>query len=134
LFQTAKYVGLSGLSFYSGNSYQNSPNTTSMVNSQPVTASCNPQILPFTPALNLIPIDTSPVSPLQSFYDQVLVNKNSATQDLNLHASSLDNLYEEITNKKNKIRTLKKENKTKDSLIDKITRERDARPDISLQV
>ena len=87
----------------------------------------------FIPALNLVPADTSPFSPLQPFYEQVLVNKNPVSQGLTLHASSFDSLHEEITSQKKEIRTLKKEKQTKDSLITKITQERDARANISPQ-
>src|SRR5207237_7710256 len=103
---------LNSLSFYGGNKagYWNSSNTTSIVNNQPVITCSNLQSFPFTPALNLAAVDTSPISPLQSFYDQVIVNRNSASYNLELYGSSLDNFYEEIISKEREIKTLKKEN------------------------
>jgi len=125
LFQTAKYVAINGLSFYGGNrhGYQNSSNATSVVNNQPVITCSNPQSLPFTPALNLAAVDTSPISPLQSFYDQVIVNKKPVSYNLELHGRSLDHLYEEIISKKREIKSLKKENVRKDILITNIKRQ-----------
>ncbi|CAI2161544.1 13844_t:CDS:2 [Funneliformis geosporum] len=127
LFQTAKYVAINGLSFYGGNryGYQNSSNNTASMVNPPAIACSNPSSLPFTPALNLAAVDTSPISPLQSFYDQVIVNQNQASYNLELHGRSLDHFYEEITSKKREIRSLKKENVRKDILITKITQERD---------
>jgi hypothetical protein len=95
-----------------------------MVN-PPAIACSNPSSLPFTPALNLAAVDTSPISPLQPFYDQVIVQQKPASYNLELHGRSLDHFYEEITSKKREIKSLKKANVRKDILITKITQERD---------